>query len=179
MCYNVNILITDQFSSSTFLICFLLPHHPHLSVLLFHNSPNPLLNNPLHNPALPVKTISADWENAVVRFQHVVACPDHDGFRQFRSNEAIYLIADFEYFLFVHRHSPFQFLCNKKPSVSIGTWFLIVYSIFHALCNYQLLPKYIINTVAFLISSLIQTKQESKKVQVLCKIKSVNLNLVH
>lgn len=157
----------------------MLPYHPQLPVRLFHNPPQPLLYDPLYNPALPVKTISTNWENAMVRFQHVIACPDHDGFCQFRSDKTVYLVADFEYFLFVHRHSPFQFLCNKKPSVSIGTWFLIVYCIFHALCNYQLLPKYIINTVAFLISSLIQTKQESKKVQVLCKIKSVNLNLVH
>ena len=85
------------------------PYDYILSVLLFNNSPIPLLHDPLRNPPLPVKAIPANWENAVVRFQHVVACPTHDGFCQLRSDEAVYLVADLEYFLFVHRHSPSQF----------------------------------------------------------------------
>ena len=100
------------------------PYDYILSVLLFNNSPIPLLHDPLRNPPLPVKAIPANWENAVVRFQHVVACPTHDGFCQLRSNEAVYLVADLEYFLFVHRNSPLSILSNKKPSTPIGTWFL-------------------------------------------------------
>ena len=83
-----------------------LPHHPQLPILLFNNPSHPLLHDPLHNPPLPVKTIPANWENAVVRFQHVVACPDHDGFCQFRSDVAVYLVADLEYFFFVHKTFP-------------------------------------------------------------------------
>ena len=93
-----------------------LPHHPQLPILLFNNPPRPLLHDPLHNPPLPVKAIPANRENAVVRFQHVVACPAHDGFCQFRSDEAVYLVADLEYFLFVHRHSPLSvFFVYSSP----------------------------------------------------------------
>jgi hypothetical protein len=77
-----------------------------LSVLFLLNASHPLLYDPLHNPPPPVKAIPADWENTVVRFQHIVACPDHDGLCQIFRYEAVYLIADFEYFLFVHKTFP-------------------------------------------------------------------------
>ena len=86
-----------------------LPHHPQLPILLFNIPPRPLLHDPLHNPPLPVKAIPANRENAVVRFQHVVACPTHNGFCQLRGNEAVYLIADLKYFIFVHRHPSSNF----------------------------------------------------------------------
>ena len=93
-----------------------LPHHPQLPILLFNNPPRPLLHDPLHNPPLPVKAIPANRENTVVCFQHVVACSAHDGFCQFRSDEAVYLVADLEYFLFVHRHSPLSvFFVYSSP----------------------------------------------------------------
>ncbi len=105
---------------------FYLPHHPQLPILLFNNPPRPLLHDPLHDSPLPIKAIPADRENAVVRFQHVVACPDHNGFSQIFRNEAVYLVADFEYFLFVHRHSPFQFCAKKyQPSyLTVGIFYL-------------------------------------------------------
>lgn len=116
---------------------FYLPHHPQLPVRLFHDPPHPLLHDPLHNPSLPVKAIPADWKNAVVCFQHVVACPDHDGFCQFRSDETVYLAADFEYFLFVHRHSPFQFCAKKyQPSyLTVGNILFMFQNINHLLRN--------------------------------------------
>ena len=101
------------------------PYDYILSVLLFNNSPIPLLHDPLRNPPLPVKAIPANWENAVVRFQHVVACPDHDGFCQLRSDEAVYLVADLEYFLFVHRHSPLSILRKKIPTIVFDGWYLL------------------------------------------------------
>lgn len=88
------------------------PHNAKLPVLFFLETGHSFLYNLPCDPTLPVKTIPADWKNAVVCFQHVIAGTDHDGFRQILCDKTIYLIADTQYLFFVHRHSPFQF--SKK-----------------------------------------------------------------
>lgn len=50
----------------------------------------------------------ADRDNAVVGFQHIVAGAAHDGFRQFRSNDAVHAHADLVYLFFIQVHFPFQ-----------------------------------------------------------------------
>ena len=140
--YNYSILVI-QYKA-------FLPHHPQLPILLFHDPPHPLLHNLSHNPPPPVKAISTDRENAVVCFQHIIACPDHNGFCQIFRDEAVYLVADFEYFLFVHRHSPFQFLHKKyQPSyLTVGkVQFTLFFSTLYTFYNFYLL--FIINKSSF------------------------------
>lgn len=112
------------------------PRHPHLPAWFLLNP-----SYPLHNPPSPVEAIPADRENTVVCFQHIIACPAHDGFCQIFRYEAVYLVADLEYFLFVHRHSPFQFLGKKcQPSyltVGIVLFFLFSQFLKSPYCNKQ------------------------------------------
>lgn len=68
-------------------------------------------------------------------FQHVIRSSLYDGFRQIFRDEAVYLVTDFKYFLFVHRHSPFQFLRKKyQPSnLTVGKVLSILNSSFLAM----------------------------------------------
>ena len=66
-----------------------------------------------------------------VGFQHIVTGAAHDGFRQFRSNEAVHALADFVYLFFIHRHSPFQILRKKIPTIELLTVGIIVNYTFH------------------------------------------------
>lgn len=97
------------------------PHNTKLPVLFFLEAGHSFLYNLPCDPTLPVKAIPADWKNAVVRLQHVVAGADHDGFCQIFSNKAIYLIADAQYLFFVHRNSPFNF-SKKLPTILLDGW---------------------------------------------------------
>ena len=83
---------------------------------------HPLPHQPLRWPAPPVKTPPADWENAVVSFQDIIAGAAHDGFRQFRSNEAVHAHADLVYLFFIQVHSPFQILRKKIPTIEFDGW---------------------------------------------------------
>ena len=132
------------------------PRHPHLPAWFLLNPSYPLLHNLLHNPPSPVEAIPADRENTVVRFQHVVACPDHNGFRQLRSNEAVYLITDLVYFLFVHRHSPSQF-CAKKYQPSYLTVGVCLF-IFYYFCPFLKIFYYHANNLYNIVSTFETTK---------------------
>lgn len=92
------------------------PYNHILPVLLLHQPRHPLPHQSLRCPAPPVKAPPAGRENAVVGFQHVVAGAAHDGFRQFRSNEAVHTHAYLVYFFFIHAHSPFKtFFSYSSP----------------------------------------------------------------
>lgn len=93
------------------------PYHPHLPVLLFYQMRHPLPYQPICRSFFSVKMALTDRENAVVGFQHIVAGAAHDGFCQFRSNEAVHALADFKYFFFIHRHSPSLNYANRSCPV--------------------------------------------------------------
>lgn len=97
------------------------PHNTKLPVLFFLETGHSFLYNLSCDPTLPVETIPADWKNAVVCLQHVVAGTDHDGFFQILRDKIIHALADLQYFVFIHKHSPSLIINQKNTNHHILT----------------------------------------------------------
>lgn len=120
-----------------------IPHHPHLSTILFFKHFSLTFYHFFCNFLFSIKMRSTDRENAVVRFQHIIACPNHNGFRQVFRYKCIYTLADLIYFFFIHAHSPFtsfvlpvpdlQCTVNIKYPISILLYFCALYWYFCAI----------------------------------------------